>query len=190
MNRAASIRFGLVLFDLDGTLCRSEEDIILAWRETLDTLGLSCPRFRSLFRVGPSLQEMTDILFPGISRERKEEIIREFKFRYDNSPFPGTVSYEWADAMLAALKHAGRKLAVVTNKRQGPTRFLLKKFGWETQFDGSFSPDILPGKTLTKPELVSCALKQFDIAPEHIIMVGDTPGDIAAARKTELPPPP
>ena len=137
MNRAASIRFGLVLFDLDGTLCRSEEDIILAWQETLDTLGLSCPRFRSLFRVGPSLQEMTDILFPGISRERKEEIIREFKFRYDNSPFPGTVPYEWADAMLAALKHAGRKLAVVTNKRQGPTRFLLKKFGWETQFDGS-----------------------------------------------------
>lgn len=187
MNRAASIRFGLVLFDLDGTLCRSEEDIILAWRETLDTLGLSCPRFRSLFRVGPSLQEMTDILFPGISRERKEEIIREFKFRYDNSPFPGTVSYEWADAMLAALKHAGRKLAVVTNKRQGPTRFLLKKFGWETQFDGSFSPDILPGKTLTKPELVSCALKQFDIAPEHIIMVGDTPGDIAAARKNRIP---
>ncbi len=187
MNRAASIRFDLVLFDLDGTLCRSEEDIILAWQETLDTLGLSCPRFRSLFRVGPSLQEMTDILFPGISRKRKEEITREFKFRYDNSPFPGTVPYEWADTMLAALKHAGRKLAVVTNKRQGPTRFLLKKFGWETQFDGSFSPDILPGKTMTKPELVSCALKQFDIIPEHIIMVGDTLGDIAAARKNRIP---
>ena len=159
MSRTDLIRFELVLFDLDGTLFRSEADIVNAWKETMSCLGLDCPRFASLFRVGPSLEEMTGTLFPGIDGERKQEIIREFKRRYDSSTFPATVPYEWAGAMLTALKSAGRKLAVVTNKRQDPTRVLLKKSGWEAQFDGSFSPDILPGTSMTKPELAG------DIAP-------------------------
>lgn len=186
MSRADSGRFELVLFDLDGTLLRSEEDIINAWKETMLRLGLDCPRFAALFRVGPSLEEMTRTLFPAIGREREQEIIREFKFRYDNSVFPATTPYEWCEAMLSALRHAGRKLGIVTNKRKAPTRFLLEKFGWEARFDGSFSPDIRPGETLTKQELVGCALKQFDVPPEQVVLVGDTPGDIAAARRNRI----
>ena len=186
MSHTDLIRFELVLFDLDGTLFRSEADIVNAWKETMSCLGLDCPRFASLFRVGPSLEEMTGTLFPGIDGERKQEIIREFKRRYDSSTFPATVPYEWAGAMLTALKSAGRKLAVVTNKRQDPTRVLLKKSGWEAQFDGSFSPDILPGTSMTKPELVRLALAQFAVPPEHAVMVGDTPGDIAAARRNRV----
>ena len=59
-----------IFMDLDGTLFRSEEDIRGAWRATLAELKLDCPHFDRVFRVGPSLQAMTEELFPGMGWRR------------------------------------------------------------------------------------------------------------------------
>ena len=52
-------------FDLDGTLARTGEDIIAAWKQSLADLGRECPHFDEVFTIGPTLDkvvyQLTDV---------------------------------------------------------------------------------------------------------------------------------
>ena len=45
-------------FDFDGTLCDTEADIKSAWRAALRNLGRDCPHFDSVYRTGPTLDQV------------------------------------------------------------------------------------------------------------------------------------
>ena len=81
-------------FDLDGTLADTDEDIRGAWKASIKDLGLDMARFEALFWAGPSIDEMTKILYPDIYSEELVLKIRErYSFHYDNDGFPMTQEY-------------------------------------------------------------------------------------------------
>ena len=172
--------FSLIFFDFDGTLCASEADIRNAWCKTLSALSVECPSFDAVFKVGPSLAEMTSRLFPDRSEDFRQKIIVSFKNFYDDSTFDETVPYPWVDAFLKKLVANGKKIFVVTNKRKKPTSFLLKKFGWDRLFSDFYSPDSVPGKNSGKSELLGRALNDCGEKTSAALMVGDTAADIRA----------
>ena len=132
-----------IFFDFDGTLCESEQDIAFAWRKVIDSVGVTVPEFDRIFRVGPSLTDLTEELFPDLPRSKKEEIVRCFKKTYDDSEFPYTKPYPWITSWLEKLQTVGHKLFVLTNKRQKPTDFLVDKFGWRNLFSGVFEKPLI-----------------------------------------------
>ena len=109
--------------DLDGTLFRSAEDIRSAWRSTLDELQLDCPHFEHVFHVGPSLQAMTEMLFPGQGLASK--IVPVFKRYYDASSLENTLPYPGVDGWLHRLAAAGHQLYTLTNTRLRQTMMLV-----------------------------------------------------------------
>ena len=80
-------------FDFDGTLARTGEDIILAWKKAIADMGLSCPHFDEVFRIGPTLEKMVYELFGNATPELVSELTERFKPNYDESGFPNTVPY-------------------------------------------------------------------------------------------------
>ena len=44
-------------FDLDGTLARTDADIIVAWKGALRELGWDLSNFDKVFRIGPTLEK-------------------------------------------------------------------------------------------------------------------------------------
>ena len=167
-------------FDFDGTLCASEQDIRKAWLTAFDVLGVSCPHFDAVFRNGPPLLKMTDMLFPDADAEFRVRIVREFKEAYDHSPFDNTRPYPGIDDLLKALKGRGAHLYIVTNKRAKPIGILLGKFGWNSLFDFALSPDSVPGKVMDKNGIVKYALALGGAPAASSLMVGDTGPDIVA----------
>ena len=168
------------LFDFDGTLCASMQDIRNAWMTAFDVLDVSCPHFDAVFKNGPPLLKMTEMLFPDADAEFRSRIVREFKAAYDNSPFDNTRPYPGIDNLLKVLKDRGAHLYIATNKRAKPLGILLGKFGWNGIFDLTVSPDSFPGVVMDKPGLVEYALKYGEASADAALMIGDTPPDIAA----------
>ena len=54
-------------FDFDGTLGDTRNGICNAWKQTIAELGVECPDFDRLFRVGPPVDMMAKLLFPEAS---------------------------------------------------------------------------------------------------------------------------
>ena len=148
-------------FDLDGTLARTGEDIIAAWKRSLADLGRVCPRFDEVFTIGPTLEKVVYELFDDASPELVAQLVGRFRPNYDESGFPNTVPYPGVPERLAALKAAGAKLYIVTNKRHVPTQLIVRKLDWDRLFDGVWSYDSFPGVKYKKPDLLAYLLVIF-----------------------------
>ena len=169
-------------FDLDGTLARTGEDIIAAWKRSIADLGRECPRFDEVFKIGPTLEKVVYELFDDASPELVAQMVARFRPNYDESGFPNTVPYPGVPEWLASLKAAGAKLYRVTNKRHAPTQAIVAKFGWQAMFDGVWSFDSFPGEKYRKPDLLAYLLQTLKVDADDAVMVGDTKGDVDAGR--------
>jgi len=179
-------------FDFDGTLCDTEADIKAAWRAALRNIGRECPQFDSVYRTGPTLEQVVYMLFDDATPELVDAVKAQFRTCYDAGGFPSTRPYPWVPAWLADLKRLGCGIYVATNKRWNPTRILMGKLGWDSLFDGCFSFDSFldpavaavypdaPKRALKKAELLSEVMRLRGIAPADAVMVGDTKGDVVA----------
>ena len=172
-------------FDLDGTLARTGEDIRRAWKGALAELGRDVSRFDEIFSIGPTIERITYSLYDDASPELVAQILEKFRPLYDESGFPDTEPYEGISEFLAALKAAGAKIYIVTNKRHAPTQSIAAKFGWDSIFDGIWSYDTFEVK-YSKPDLMAKLLKELGVDPTDAVMVGDTAGDIDTGKRNSM----
>lgn len=168
-------------FDLDGTLARTGEDIVIAWKGALKSLGRDLSRFDEVFRIGPPLEKVVYDLYDDATPELVAALLTRFKPLYDDSGFPNTIAYPGVPELLTELKSRSAKIYIVTNKRHAPTRGIVKKLGWETVFDGVWSFDSLETK-YRKPELLARLLTDLGVNASESVMVGDTAGDVEAGK--------
>ena len=168
-------------FDLDGTLARTGEDIIVAWKGALTALGRDLTNFDRVFRIGPTLEKVVYELYDDATPQLVEDLMARFKPLYDESGFPNTVPYPGVPELLASIRAQGGKAYIVTNKRHNATQLIAKKFGWDHSLDGVWSYDTFEMKC-KKPELLAKLLKNLGINPKDTVMVGDTKGDVDAGR--------
>ena len=172
-------------FDLDGTLARTGEDIVVAWKAALTSLGRDLTNFDRVFRIGPTLEKVVYELYEDATPQLVEDLMARFKPLYDESGFPNTMPYPGVPELLAAIKAAGAKAYIVTNKRHNATQLIAKKFGWDQVLDGIWSYDTFETK-YKKAELLAKLLKDFGIGAKDAVMVGDTKGDVDAGKANGL----
>lgn len=172
-------------FDLDGTLARTGEDIVLAWKGALRALGRDLSRFDEVFRIGPPLEKVIYELYDDATPQLVEDLLARFKPLYDESGFPNTVPYPGIPELLSSLASAGAKSYIVTNKRNQATQRIARKFGWDRSLAGVWSYDSLATK-LKKPDLLAKLLSDLGVDAGDAVMVGDTRGDVEAGRANGL----
>ena len=175
------MKFRHWFFDLDGTLARTGEDIIVAWKGALTALGRDLSNFDRVFRIGPTLEKVVYELYDDATPQLVEDLMARFKPLYDEGGFPNTVPYPGVPELLAALKAAGAKAYIVTNKRHNATQLIAKKFGWDRILDGVWSYDTFETKH-KKPELLAMLLKDLGVEAKDAVMVGDTKGDVDSGK--------
>ena len=168
-------------FDLDGTLARTGEDIVVAWKAALTALGRDLTNFDKMFKIGPTLEKVVYEMYDDATPQLVEDLMTRFKPLYDESGFPNTVPYPGVPELLAAIKAAGGKAYIVTNKRHNATQLIAKKFGWDRLMDGVWSYDTFETK-YKKPELLGKLLNDLGVAADEAVMVGDTKGDVDAGK--------
>ena len=174
------------IFDLDGTLIDSFEDIFHALSESAQTIGEDPPDRDALHMLMQCrLDEIILKLFPMAS-EKHQAIKSNFIGIYDNSGFPGTILYPKVIETLSQLKSENKKLFLATNKRESATSALLLKCSLTDMFDSVVTSDVA-GRTMTsKGEMLNELLDRCRQDPDTSLYVGDTKGDWEAARESGM----
>jgi len=171
--------FPVYVFDVDGTLLDSAEDICGSILEALDGAP-SLPVTREALRrfVGVHLYDTFLAFLPGATPEQLDALIAKYRAIYParghkcTRPFPGVV-----DA-LAALP--GRK-STATTKASATTREILEQFGLLPYFDHVQGTDGFAYKPA--PDVVLKAIEAFNVRPEDVLFVGDSAPDMEAGRR-------
>jgi phosphoglycolate phosphatase len=172
-------KFPVYLFDIDGTLLDSAQDICGAVQQVLDTT--SCPPVTYDYLksyIGRHLIDLFSEIFPPYTPEQIDELIKQYRTFYLARGHKLTSVYPGVAEALAAL--GGRK-GTATTKGTPTTRAILEQFGLLPHFDHVQGTDGFPCKPA--PDVLFTALKAMGAKPEECLFVGDSCADMEAGKR-------
>lgn len=180
------MKFKSVIFDFDGTICKTGEGIIKSAKYALEAFGYDVPEDDSEleFFIGPPLLVTFQERF-GADPQTALELVKKYRERYTNQGVYESELYEDIKGLLEALKNDGIKIGIASSKPQKYIETLLEKFGVIKYFDAicgvSFTADCE-----TKASIITRCLAELNTPPDSAIMVGDKNYDIAGAKANNL----
>lgn len=175
------MRFDAVIFDLDGTLADTLEDIADSMNEALSQLAQPAhPREAYRDMVGEGVVNLARNALPPGREELVEEAVTRFRAHYAAHIVDHTRAFPEVPAMLDALAARGVKLAVLSNKIDAMTRRIVERCFSKWQFDAVFGErEGVPRKPDPTSALEIAAMLR--VAPARCAFVGDTWIDMKTA---------
>lgn len=180
-----------IIFDLDGTLVETADDIVAALNVSTAPLGLAplpVSTVRQMIGAGARrlIQRACDHAAFAASEAQVDAALGRFLDHYrahiarHSRPFPGIVPcLDW-------LRGHGARLGVCTNKLEGDSRNLLAQLGIDHYFGAVLGGDSLPFR---KPDgrHVLAVVERLGGEPARALMVGDSETDVGGARNARIP---
>ena len=174
----------LVLFDLDGTLLDTLDDLSEAVNYALAKRELpNHTRDEYMKMVGHGVRNLVKQALPEEMQGDDvlvDAALADFKGYYTAHIDIHTHPYPGMQELVNTLHQNGVFLAIASNKFQEGTEYLVRKF-----FPGVSFVSILgnrPGFPLKPdPEIVGEVLRKAGVGPDEAILVGDSPTDMKTA---------
>ena len=176
--------FDTYIFDLDGTLLSSLDDLAASTNYALRWAGMP-ERTTEEVRmfVGNGVKLLMERAIPdGQQNPRFEEVYAKFREHYLKHNLDRTRPYEGVIGMLRELKRRGKKLAIVSNKFYAATQELARHF-----FADTIEVAIGERENIRKkpaPDTVLEALRQLGAPKEGAVYVGDSDVDVMTAKNS------
>jgi len=181
------MKYDTILFDLDGTLLYTLEDLTDGINHTLKEYGLPTHPIESVRRfVGNGLKMLAIRALPeGESYEKFDQFFKDFVNYYNGHNRIKTKPYPGITETTEKLASMGIKMAIVTNKGQTATNSLMNDY---------FKPHITiaigdDGKHARKPdpEPINMAMDALGITDKsRVLYVGDSDVDATTAENSGL----
>lgn len=178
-----------VIFDLDGTLLNTLDDLADSTNYALSKFGYPTRTIEEVRQfVGNGVAKLIERAIPdGKNNPNFEKCLSIFKENYAQNMYNKTAPYNGIIEMLSNLKSKGIKIAVVSNKFDLAVKELCKKY-FEGFIDFAAGENEAQGiKKKPAPDTVLSALNEFNFAPEDAVYVGDSDVDIMTAKNSKMP---
>jgi HAD superfamily hydrolase (TIGR01549 family) len=166
-----------VIFDIDGTLTSTNELIFSTFNHiTKKYLNKSMTNEEIIALFGPTEDKIIEDLFG----ERADEVKKEYYSFYTSNHAMADI-YPGMKELLHFIKEKNVLLSIYTGKGREASLITLKKLGIIDFFDlvitGSDVKEHKPS-----PEGIEIFVDKYSLDKERVLMVGDAPADIKAAR--------
>ncbi|VAV83575.1 hypothetical protein MNBD_DELTA01-2094 [hydrothermal vent metagenome] len=183
----------LVIFDLDGTLIDSSDDIAWAANKTLLELGLAQMSSAQIKeRIGWGVRFLLERLLPPVCASAGEDPEKDFEELlsrardiflgyYRKNLTAKTRPYPGALETLDYLSGLDKKIAIITNKPIDFTMVILDDLKLAKYFKVVLGGDSLKNRK-PHPEPLFNVMAAFEVGAEDSVMVGDSSIDCEAAR--------
>ncbi|MCT7516984.1 HAD family hydrolase [Aliarcobacter cryaerophilus] len=175
-----------VIFDLDGTLLDSIEDIASSMNKVLESLQLPTHKIEDYKHfVGGGVDILVENALSNQSKEIKDEVIKRFKIEYDGKLHSKTLPYDGIYELLDELKKLDINLAVLSNK---PHEFTVS---YVNHFFKNYNFKEIHGqkKDVPKkpdPKAALGIVKCLDSSCENTYFIGDTKIDMQTAKSANM----
>ena len=177
----------LIIFDLDGTLVNSLDDLADAANFALDKLGYPIHDVEKYkYFVGDGIPKLIERILHDdkCSEKNIQEVNSEFDNRYREHYLDKTVPYDGIKSLLVELKKCGCKLAVATNK---PDEFaqniVIRLFG--DVFDKVIGKRDFANKK-PDPDIIYEIMDTLSCCKEDTVMIGDSNVDVYTAQNAGI----
>lgn len=180
-------KYDTVIFDLDGTLLNTLEDIADAVNYALREMGMQERTIEEVrCFVGNGVRRLMELAVPsGTDHVVFEKTFKKFKQYYGVHCNDKTKAYPGVAELLGQLKDEGYALAIVSNKLDSAVKELS-----EIYFEGIVKVAIGESAGAAKkpaPDMVYAAIEELHMPRERAVYVGDSEVDILTARNAGLP---
>lgn len=180
------MNYRLAIFDLDGTILDTLEDLADATNYGLRSMGYPERSIEEVSRfVGNGIALLMKRAVPeGCSEEDCEKALSGFREFYAAHCEDKTVPYRGIDELLRELREAGCRTAVVSNKIDPAVKLLV-----ESQFPGYFDSALgeLPGcRRKPAPDMCEKVLSELGVDKRDAVYIGDSDTDIETAANSGL----
>ena len=181
------MRYNTVIFDLDGTLLNTLDDLRDCLNDILFQNGYE-PRSIEDVRqfVGNGVRNLVRQSVPNSCPEDKvDQILDNFKEHYKNNMQNKTRPYNGIMELLLDLSRYNYKIAIVSNKYDAAVKSLARTyFGNLIPVAIGESGDI---KRKPSPDSIFTAIKELGSDLEHTVLVGDSETDVQTAKNAGIP---
>ncbi len=178
----------LYIMDLDGTLVDTLQDITQAVNRVLERMGLaSLPPQTIHSYIGQGARWLLSMCLRAAGEtdpKRLDEARSLFLPTYRAGLADHSQPFPQVPETLEALKQTGAHLTVCSNKPIELAEALLKKLDLRSYVTTVLGGDSLPTKK-PAPEPLLYIMKEYNISPEHTLMIGDRIYDIQAGRNAK-----
>ena len=177
----------LIIFDLDGTLVNSLEDLADSANYAMKHFGYPVhPTEAFRYFVGNGIPKLIERCLPESERspERIEEVRQVFSGYYNVHFADKTRPYDGIPELFDKLKRSGVRTAVASNKADDFTKSIIDRF-----FCGSFdmvrgSREGVPRKPA--PDIVFDIMKELGADADHTYFAGDSNVDMYTAKNAGI----
>lgn len=176
-----------VIFDLDGTLLNTIEDIANSVNYVLLECGFYFKSTKEVQEsVGNGLRKLMERILPeGCDEDTIDRAVELFKSHYTGGMSNSTKPYDGIIEVLKDLKSRGLKVAVISNKFDSAVKELCDKY-----FSGLI--DIALGQTdnvneKPAPDMVYKVMNELEVTEDNCVYIGDSEVDIQTANNAGIP---
>lgn len=186
----AYMRFKCVVFDLDGTLVNTLEDIALAMNTALLERGFpALPGGAYAGIVGNGIRRLAYLALPEEKRDEKlaGELAERATRLYAEKPVVHSQIYQGILELVFSLRNLKIRTAVLTNKPDPVARMVIDRLFPAGTFEAVQGE--LPGVP-RKPDPASTweLMMRLDVTPRETIFAGDSEVDLETALAAECSP--
>ena len=176
----------LVIFDLDGTILDTLEDLADSVNYALSVHGYPTRTLEEIRRfVGNGLFNLVCLaLEPETDEAVAKKVLATQKAYYKEHCADKTKPYDGVLELLAELKEAGYKMAVVSNKADYAVQILCEQY-----FKGLFDLTIGEREHVRKkpaPDSVNMVLETLQTDRKNAVYIGDSEVDIKTAKNADM----
>lgn len=178
--------YDTVIFDLDGTLLDTLEDLADSVNYALRNHGLperNVNEVRGFLGNGIRCL-MRSSVGDNLSDEAFEPVFQSFRTHYVAHCLDTTRPYPGIMALLEELHHRGVKMAIVSNKLDPAVKELNERFF--SQYITSAVGESATVRRKPNPDAVLTALRELGSTSDHALYVGDSEVDLATAQNAGL----
>ena len=180
-------KISTIVFDLDGTLLNTLEDLADSTNYALRQYGFAERTLEEIRAfVGNGVRKLIERALPeGAENPLFNSVFSCFKSYYVDHCMEKTGLYAGIPEMLHELKSAGYHLAIVSNKLQSGVDELYEHYFSDTvEVAVGERPEL---NRKPAPDMVVLALETLGVSTDEAVYVGDSDVDVATARNSGLP---
>ncbi|MDF2905853.1 MAG: hypothetical protein K0R34_1174 [Herbinix sp.] len=181
------MRYNTVIFDLDGTLLNTLDDLRDSLNEVLTLKGYAPKTLEEVRRfVGNGVRNLIRMSVPEeCSDEIVTQVMEEFKENYKQNMQNKTRPYNGIMELLLDLYRYNYKIAIVSNKYDAAVKELAR-----TYF-GNLIPVAIGETNEIKrkpaPDSIFTAVKELGSSLSSTVLVGDSETDVQTAKNAGIP---
>lgn len=185
--RRNKINTKLVIFDLDGTLCDTFDDIYLSLKYSLDYFSINSPSLDEVKSfIGDGLLKLVERTLNFTNKiELKDDIMSLFMSYYEKHCTDSTLLFSGMEYVIQELYSRNINMAIVSNKTEYLVKIIMNDLDVYHYFKYIYGGDSFSDKK-PNPIALNQILLDLSIKPSEALMVGDNDNDILAGQYANI----